>query len=63
MQAACILAEAAKYDLIVIGATGHHRLQTFAFSALPDALAQRLDTPLVMVKAKTPVKSLVDRWM
>jgi nucleotide-binding universal stress UspA family protein len=59
-----ILAEAAEgYDLVVIGATGRPRLAHVASESVPDTVAHRCPTPLVMVKASAGIRSWIKRWV
>ena len=55
--------ESEDHDLVVVGATGGRRFRQFAVTALPEALAERLEMPLIMVKARRRVESLVNRWV
>jgi amino acid transporter/nucleotide-binding universal stress UspA family protein len=55
--------QAEECDLVIVGATGGRRLRQLAVGSLPETLASRISSPLIMVKARTPVKSLVDRWL
>jgi len=55
--------EAAHHDLTVIGASGHRGLQQFALGSVPEFLAENTDLPMVMVRARTAVASLVNRWL
>ena len=50
-------------DLIVDGATGERRWRQFTMTTIPELLASRTDKPLIMVKAKTAVKSWLNRWV
>ena len=58
-----IIERAADTDLTIVGATGQRRLLQLTRGSLPEMLAQRLHGPLIMVKAKTPVKSWLNRWV
>ena len=49
--------------LIVIGATREHLFQSIAMGSVPEEFARRCEKPLVMVKAKHPIKSWVRRWI
>ncbi|NOY81761.1 MAG: amino acid permease [Kiritimatiellaeota bacterium] len=55
--------EAAGYDLVVIGAGGGGNWRRLASGALPEMLAEQIDSAVVMVKARTRVKSLLNRWI
>ena len=55
--------EAAEHDLVIIGAAGERRFRQLSHVSLPEAVAREVDCPLIMVKAKTPVKALVNRWL
>jgi amino acid transporter/nucleotide-binding universal stress UspA family protein len=58
-----VVGESASADLVVVGATGERRLRQFAVGSIPEAVADALDCPMIMVKAKTAVKGLVNRWL
>ena len=59
-----ILGEAEKgYDLVVIGATARTRLAQLAGDSVPETVAHRCPTPLVMVKASGRIQSWIKRWV
>jgi len=59
-----ILEEAAQgYDLVVLGATGRPRLAQIATDSVPETVAHRCPTPLVMVKASGRIQSWIKRWV
>jgi len=59
-----ILAEAEEgYDLVVLGATGRPRLAVLAHDTVPETVAHRCPTPLVMVKASGRIQSWIKRWV
>jgi len=56
-----LLEEADQYDLVIIGATKERLFQRMVMGSLPEEFARRCEKPLVMVKAKHPIKSFVRR--
>ena len=58
-----ILAEAQGHDLIVLGCTQDPLLYQFARDPIPETVARRTDKPVVMVKARTGIRSWVKRWV
>ena len=52
----------ADYDLLVLGTTQKSILAQFATRSIPEEVAYCCDKPTVLVKANTPMKSLVKRW-
>jgi len=59
-----ILEEAEQgYDLVVLGATGRARLAQIATDSVPETVAHRCPTPLVMVKASGRIQSWIKRWV
>jgi nucleotide-binding universal stress UspA family protein len=58
-----LLEEAQHHDLVVVGATGDPVFRQRVIGSLPEELARRFTKPLVMVKAKHPVKSFIKRWL
>ena len=58
-----ILKEAEKYDLVVLGCTQEPLLRQMTHVTLPEAVAQKCDKPLVMVKASSPLRSWLKRWI
>jgi nucleotide-binding universal stress UspA family protein len=59
---AAVMAAAAEADLVVIGASGVRGIRSFATQTLPEALGAQLETPMIVVRAATPVRSLMNRW-
>lgn len=51
------------YDLLVLGTTQKSILSQFATRSIPEEVACCCDKPTVLVKANTPVKSLIKRWL
>ena len=58
-----LLEEAEHYDLVVIGATRDPVFRQRVMGSLPEELARNCKKPLIMVKAKHPIKSFIKRWM
>ncbi|MBN1419166.1 MAG: amino acid permease [Planctomycetes bacterium] len=58
-----ILAEAADYDLIVLGCTGQPWTVQFAVASVPETVARLCDKPLVMVRAAIGFRSWIRRWI
>jgi len=58
-----ILAEAAGYDLIVLGFTREPILYRLSRQTIPETVALRCDKPLVMVKASAGLRSWIRRWV
>jgi len=58
-----ILKEAGDYDLVVLGCTQEPLLRQITHLTLPEAVAQKCDKPLVMVKASSPLRSWLKRWI
>lgn len=58
-----ILGEAADYDLVVLGCTRKPVLRQIGRNPVPETVAQRCDTPLVMVRAAGGIRSWVRRWI
>ena len=59
-----ILTEAEEaYDLVVMGATARPRLATLTRDTVPETVAHRCPTPLVMVKASGRIQSWIKRWV
>lgn len=58
-----LLEEAEHYDLVVIGATEDPLFRQRFIGSLPEEFATHCDKPLVMAKAKHPVKSFIKRWI
>jgi nucleotide-binding universal stress UspA family protein len=55
--------EAEQHDLVVIGATRDPVFRQRVMGSLPEELARCCKKPLIMVKAKHPIKSFIKRWM
>ncbi len=45
-----VVAEAANYDLLVLGASSEWRLTQFAFGPMQDQIAHKTSTPILMVR-------------
>ena len=58
-----ILDEAPGYDLVVVGASQERVWQQVVMGSLPEDIARHCNRPVAMVKAKTPLKSWVRRWI
>ncbi|MFW6133300.1 MAG: amino acid permease [Planctomycetota bacterium] len=58
-----ILAEAADYDLVVLGCTEQPVLRQIAHDPIPERVARRCDRPLVMAKASGGLRSWLRRWI
>jgi len=58
-----LLHEAKDYDLVVIGATGDPFFRRRVLGSLPEEFARHCKTPLIMVKAKHPIKSFIKKWI
>jgi amino acid transporter/nucleotide-binding universal stress UspA family protein len=58
-----ILAEAADYDLVVMGCTREPMVSQLVHTPIPETIAQRCDKPLVMVKASGRIRSWIKRWI
>jgi APA family basic amino acid/polyamine antiporter len=58
-----ILEETKHYDLVIIGATRDPIFRQRVMGSLPEILARHCKKPLVMVKAKHPIRSFIKRWM
>lgn len=58
-----LLEEAEQHDLVVIGATRDPVFRQRVMGSLPEELARHCKKPLIMVKAKHPIKSFIKRWM
>jgi len=55
--------EAEQHDLVVIGATREPVFRQRVMGSLPEELARHCKKPLIMVKAKHPIKSFIKRWI
>ena len=58
-----LLHESEQSDLVVIGATRDPLFRQKVLGSLPEEFAARCNKPLVMVKAKHPIKSFINRWI
>jgi amino acid transporter/nucleotide-binding universal stress UspA family protein len=58
-----ILSASAAYDLVVLGSTRQPLLRQIARTPLPETVARRCRTPLVMVKASGGLRSWFRRWL
>jgi nucleotide-binding universal stress UspA family protein len=58
-----LLKEAEQHDLMVIGATRDPMFRRRVMGSLPEELARNCKKPLIMVKAKHPIKSFIKRWI
>jgi APA family basic amino acid/polyamine antiporter len=58
-----LLEEAQDYDLVVIGATDDPLFRQRFRGSLPEEFASQCQKPLVMAKAKHPLKSFIKRWI
>ncbi len=58
-----LLKEAEHYDLIVMGARQEKLFQRIVMGRLAEEFAHRCQKPLVMVKASSPVKNILSKWI
>ena len=58
-----ILAEAADYDLVVMGYTREPLVSQLVHAPISETIAQRCDKPLVVVKASGRIRSWIKRWI
>jgi nucleotide-binding universal stress UspA family protein len=58
-----LLEEAEQHDLVVIGATRDPVFRQQVMGSLPEAVARHCKKPLIMVKAKHPIKSFIKRYI
>jgi nucleotide-binding universal stress UspA family protein len=58
-----LLEEAQHHGLIIIGATRDPLFKQRVTASLPEAFVRDCKTPLVLVKAKQPIKSFAKRWI
>jgi basic amino acid/polyamine antiporter, APA family len=58
-----LLDEAEKHDLVIIGATGDPLFRQRVSRSLPEEFAGSCTKPLVMIKAKHPIRSFIKRWL
>lgn len=52
---AALIEEGARHDLLVMGATARDQKTSFLFGQLPETLARKLDTGVIIVKTREPV--------
>jgi nucleotide-binding universal stress UspA family protein len=57
-----ILDEARDYDLVVIGASQDPAIYKIARNPIPETVARRCETPLIMVKAEQGIRGWLKRW-
>jgi nucleotide-binding universal stress UspA family protein len=57
-----IVAESGDYDLTIIGATREGILQRLVFGAVPEAVAQRAESTVIMAKRYLGVASKLRQW-
>ena len=58
-----ILAETPQYDMVVLGASHERMWQQLVMGSVPEEVARRCAKPVVMVKARIPLKSWVRKWI
>jgi len=58
-----ILAEAADYDLVVMGCTREPLVSQLVHTPIPETIARKCDKPLVMVKSSGRIRSWIKRWI
>ena len=58
-----IRAEAAEYDLVVLGCTREPLLYRFTHRSVPDTVARTCGVPVIMAKAGTGLRSWIKRWI
>jgi nucleotide-binding universal stress UspA family protein len=58
-----IVQESKNHDLVIIGATRESGLQQLVFGSIPEQIARRCDSTVIMVKAYTGVQSRLRRWI
>lgn len=58
-----IVEEGEGYDLVVLGCTREPLLSQFVRESIPELVAKRCSTPMVMVKASGGIQSWVKRWI
>jgi nucleotide-binding universal stress UspA family protein len=58
-----LLEEAEQHDLMVIGATRDPVFRQQVMGSLPEEVARHCKKPLIMVKAKHPIKSFIKRYI
>ncbi|RLD12027.1 MAG: hypothetical protein DRI44_02080 [Chlamydiae bacterium] len=58
-----ILSEADNYDLIVVGGTEQPMISQITHATMPELIAQKCHTPLVVVKASGGIKSWIKKWI
>jgi amino acid transporter/nucleotide-binding universal stress UspA family protein len=58
-----LIDESENHDLVVIGATRDPIFRQRVVGSLPEAFARDCKKPLIMVKAKHPIRSFIKRWI
>lgn len=58
-----ILDESGDYDLVVIGASRESVFYQMVLGSIPEEIAKRCKTPLIMVKSNEGVRSFIKRWL
>ncbi|MCP4666861.1 MAG: amino acid permease [Deltaproteobacteria bacterium] len=58
-----LLEETSRHDLVIVGATRDPLFRQRVMVSLPQEFARHCKKPLVMVKAKHPIKSFIKKWM
>jgi APA family basic amino acid/polyamine antiporter len=58
-----LIDEAEHHDLVIVGATEDPLFRQRFIGSLPEELAKKCRKPLVMAKAKNPIKSIIKRWI
>ena len=61
--AQAILKESKNYDLIVLGYTGRPMIYQVAGNSIPEIVARRSTTPLLIAKAAGGIRSWIHRWI
>ena len=61
--AQAILKESKNYDLIVLGYTGRPMIYQVAGNSIPDIVARRSTTPVLIAKAAGGIRSWIHRWI
>ncbi|MGA1868281.1 MAG: amino acid permease [bacterium] len=58
-----ILKESTHYDLVVLGCTREPMIYQMIRETIPETIAKKCTTPLVMVKASGKIRSWIKRWI
>ena len=58
-----IVAEAENYDLVIIGSSREPLIRQLTRDSVSHAVAARCPNPMIIVKARTRVKSWIKRWL